>query len=238
MAYLTKCLDDFTTVGKKKSTKAIRLVLRDYALILANTGMRPGRESLKLKWCHLRKLALPGTSDTGLEFSVDGKTGKRSLIAKDTDGVVSACLRRLASRDPTLTSLSDSELFKQDAYVFQYKGKAVKTGRMADNFTECLALYGLTKNPQGEERTLYSLRHSYATFQILNGVDMATLAVQMGTSIAMLERHYSKLKPYMKLKVLNGSATTNTASNSLESVVVRQQETIERLMKLLEARTN
>ena len=39
----------------------------------------------------------------------------------------------------------------------------------------------------GQERTLYCLRHTYATFALLNdGMDIHTLAIQMGTSIPMI----------------------------------------------------
>ncbi|MFM7659239.1 MAG: integrase, partial [Betaproteobacteria bacterium] len=47
-------------------------------------------------------------------------------------------------------------------------------------------------------RTLYSLRHTYATLALVSGdVDIHTLSRQMGTSVAMLERHYSKLTATM-----------------------------------------
>jgi len=41
--------------------------------------------------------------------------------------------------------------------------------------------------------TLYSLRHTYATAELLAETDIHTLARQMGISVLMLERHYSKL---------------------------------------------
>ena len=63
---------------------------------------------------------------------------------------------------------------------------------------------GLLRDKHGEVRTLYSLRHTYATFQVLNGIDLHVLARQMGTSIAMLEKHYSHLIPAMKAKLLAG----------------------------------
>ena len=44
-----------------------------------------------------------------------------------------------------------------------------------------------------QKRTLYSLRHNYASFELLNGTDIHTLARQMGTSVNKLERHCSKL---------------------------------------------
>ena len=57
----------------------------------------------------------------------------------------------------------------------------------------------------GENRVLYSLRHTYATFALLNdGMDIHALAVQMGTSIGMIERHYSHLTPRLKKDMLTG----------------------------------
>jgi len=50
----------------------------------------------------------------------------------------------------------------------------------------------------GKNRSLYSLRHSYATMSLMDGqMDMHTLAKQMGTSIGMLEQHYSKMTATM-----------------------------------------
>lgn len=57
----------------------------------------------------------------------------------------------------------------------------------------------------GKERTLYSFRHTYATFALLNdGMSMHLLATQMGTSIAMIERHYSHLTPGLQKELLTG----------------------------------
>ena len=65
---------------------------------------------------------------------------------------------------------------------------------------------GLLTCPRtGQDRTLYSLRHTYATFSLLNdGMDVHTLAVQMGTSILMIERHYSHLTSRLKKEMLTG----------------------------------
>jgi integrase len=43
----------------------------------------------------------------------------------------------------------------------------------------------LLKNEDGQNRTLYSLRHTYATFELLRGgTDIHTLSKQMGNSAA------------------------------------------------------
>ena len=56
---------------------------------------------------------------------------------------------------------------------------------------------GLQKNAAGQNRTLYSLRHTYATEALAKGIDIHTLAKQMGTSVVMIEKHYSKLTAMM-----------------------------------------
>ena len=63
----------------------------------------------------------------------------------------------------------------------------------------------LLTDRRDDTRTLYSLRHTYATFQILGGVDYHALSKKnMGTSISMLERHYSHLTPTLAAKQLAG----------------------------------
>lgn len=49
---------------------------------------------------------------------------------------------------------------------------------------------GVEKDSQGNRRTIYSLRHTYATFRLQDGVHQYILAYKLGTSTAMLEKHY------------------------------------------------
>ncbi len=59
-------------------------------------------------------------------------------------------------------------------------------------FTKMLKGKGWLKDIRGENRTLYSLRHTYATFKLLyTGIDVLTLAQYMGTSVRMIEAHYA-----------------------------------------------
>ena len=69
---------------------------------------------------------------------------------------------------------------------------------LAGTFQRMLAAAGLSRDlASGQQRTLYSLRHTYATIELRSGTDIHTLARQMGTSVIMLERHYSKLTATM-----------------------------------------
>ena len=65
-----------------------------------------------------------------------------------------------------------------------------------------LKTYGLEKDAHGKIRTLYSLRHSYATSGLVKDMSMETLAAQMGTSRPMIERHYSKITPLLSAEKL------------------------------------
>jgi integrase len=69
---------------------------------------------------------------------------------------------------------------------------------MNGTFRRLMRDTGLLKNTEGQTRTLYSLRHTYATFELLrHNTDIHTLSKQMGNSAAMIERHYSKLTATM-----------------------------------------
>ena len=69
-------------------------------------------------------------------------------------------------------------------------------------FKRLLIDTNLLKGQADKHRTLYSLRHTYATNELLSGTDIHTLAKQMGTSVLMLERHYSKLTATMAAEKL------------------------------------
>ncbi len=56
----------------------------------------------------------------------------------------------------------------------------------------------LAVDANGDNRTLYSLRHTNAMLERSRGeVEIHTLSKQMGNSAAMIERHYSKLTATM-----------------------------------------
>jgi integrase len=69
---------------------------------------------------------------------------------------------------------------------------------LVGTFRKLMRDSSLLKSTQGQSRTLYSIRHTYATLALLEGsADIHTLSKQMGNSAAMIERHYSKLTATM-----------------------------------------
>jgi integrase len=63
-------------------------------------------------------------------------------------------------------------------------------GTFKKSFLALLKLANVERDTHGNLRTLYSLRHTYATFCLQHGVQVYTLAKNMGTSVAMIEQYY------------------------------------------------
>ncbi|WP_050531671.1 hypothetical protein [Pseudaestuariivita atlantica] len=78
-----------------------REVLRNLVLVLANTGIRPGTEALRLRWRHV-DWYVEGTTRY-LRIFVDGKTRGRSLICRDP---VEKYLLRQSQLNPNLNYMN------------------------------------------------------------------------------------------------------------------------------------
>jgi integrase len=188
--------------GRAGRTREMRELLYDYVLVLANTGMRPGTETDNLKWKHIRIEKIDGEEQ--LVLNVSGKTGPRELVARHN------CvdyLKRIHKRTEAIKELSFKELLasNSDFPVFCLPdGTATKNLRAT--FKKFLTDVGMLVDPRtDEERTLYSLRHMYATLALSQtNITTPLLAKQMGTSEAMINKHYSHLLARMGSKVLAG----------------------------------
>lgn len=193
-------------------SKAIRELLFDYVLIVSNSGMRPGTETYNLKWKQVR-WSSNQPDDRYLLISPSGKTGTRELVARHG---IEEYFKRLQSRDPKFAKLSFDELLKSQNEQYVFRMRSVKrrklppteperTKNLFSVFNQFLVEFDLLKDPHGENRSLYSLRHMYATMRVVqDGISYHELASQMGTSVAMIEQHYSHLKPIMIASKLAG----------------------------------
>lgn len=77
------------------------------------------------------------------------------------------------------------------------------TPQLGNAFEKVLKKNNLKDSHHGP-RTLYSLRHTYITWQLLAGNSVDVIAKQCGTSVAMIEQHYSHVKPEMFADKLSG----------------------------------
>jgi integrase len=180
----------------------MRALLRDYVLVLANTGMRHGTEAESLNWRDIEWIDKDG--QRYLQLTVSGKTGKRQLIARHN---TEDYLQRLQSRQSHLKKYSFDELLKKKIKEPVFRLESGETTKnLAGTFRTLMRDSGLDKDKEiAEKRTLYSLRHTYAHFALLKErMDVYTLAKQMGTSVKMIEVHYGHLNPAMKADVIAG----------------------------------
>jgi integrase len=199
---LIRTLPSWIDKGREGKSRDMRHLLRDYVLILANTGIRHGTEAQNLRWKHVTLFEEQG--EQFLEMSVRGKTGRRDIICRS--GTVNY-LQRIQERCPDISDVSFEELIKKrvDLPIFRLPD-GTASQNLRQTFKRLMIDTGLLTCPRtGLDRTLYSFRHTYATFALLNdGMDIHTLAIQMGTSIGMIEKHYSHLTPRLKKEMLTG----------------------------------
>ena len=201
-ATLIRKMPSWITKGKSGKPTDMRHLMRDYVLVLANTGMRHGTEALNLMWKHVTLFEEKDLQY--LEMSVSGKTGRRDIICRS--GTINY-LQRIHERSKDIRHIPFEDLLKQriDLPVFRLPDGTVSKN-IHQTFRKFVTDAGLITCPRtNQNRTLYSLRHTYATFALLNdGMDIHALAIQMGTSIGMIERHYSHLTPRLKKDMLTG----------------------------------
>jgi len=185
--------------GKTWLTNYKREVLRIYVLVLANTGMRPGEEALNLRWKDVDEYRLQAREkqignlaadhdddmpERVVRFRVAGKTsqhetqGYRYAIARHNVRGWLDELKQITKRtepDDFLFCTPDGVQIKDTAHMF----------------TQLLVDSDMLTDAGGNNRTLYSLRHTYATMRVRRGVPFQALALQMGTSALMIETHYA-----------------------------------------------
>lgn len=179
-----------------------REVLRNYVLILANTGIRHGTEAMNLKWKNVAWVDLDG--QRYLAIYPNGKTGPREAIARDR---VLNYLDRQRALNPRLQKMTLAQVIdaRLDEWVFcNREGERESAPDIARNFETLLDHLNLKRGPDGKSRTLYSFRHFYATLDLQRGVSTHLLSRQLGNSTAMLDRFYSKLAPRMNAHQLSG----------------------------------
>jgi integrase len=185
---------EWSAKGRLAVEREMRPLLRDYVEMLLLTGMRHGTEALGISWKHIE-----WHTDKDIRYLriwVNGKTGGRWLIAKHRAVDV---LKRLHSRQQTHNGIEFEQLLKaRIAHKLFTFSNGYQPPSLNGTFRRLMRDSGLEKNSEGRTRTLYSLRHTYATLELIeNRMDLHPLAKQMGNSAAMIERHYSKLTATM-----------------------------------------
>ena len=158
-----------------------RFYLQHYILILANSGIRVG-EARRLSWRDISSTKTL-TGQKRLIFTVRGKTGEREVVCNET-------VERYVQRLQEFRKEEIKRLNRDEPVFCHPNGQPI--GSFKKGFQQVLDEAGVLRGSDGKKRVPYSLRHTYATMRISEGVSVFQLAANMGTSVEMIESFYGK----------------------------------------------
>lgn len=177
-----------------------RLVLYCFISIALASGMRP-TELHNLDWSHI----------------IGFKEERKKPIAKQRIRIAAYGKGRAPQELVPNVGAFGHFISLWDAFVTLHKREprmdepvfANTSGERAKSFKKSLnALLEAAKlktDAFGRARSAYSFRHTYATRQLRKGTDIYTLAINMRTSVKMIEMYYSDVVPDDVAQHLEGS---------------------------------
>ncbi len=203
---LTQHMEGWCREGQHNLHKRQRQIVKCLIWVYRLTGMRPN-EVMQCKWEHISwtddDLAL-------IQVQKETKTGERLCISLGGMRAVLAQLKDLRDLE------SDTDEGRQ--WLFRRGWDAAHTVR--NLFKEC----GLLKGPDGNNRTAYSLRHTYITDRLTNGVHHADIARNCGTSIIQIHRHYDHVIPEERIVELTKHRGLSAGEEIVAAVWLGQLE--------------
>jgi len=217
--------DKFIENSRTDKTRMIRQVLaKAYVPFLAATGMRAGTESENLEWRHIDVEVRDGQPILHIRLQ-KGKLGARNFVAHNSCWRILEVMRQIS---PDLRDIPLEEVLRQRVAKKLFR---LADGTVPDNWNKPFRQYledtQLLNCPfTDKERSLYSLRHYYATQRLLDGIPIHDLAQQMGTSVLMIGKHYSHLTPLMKATQFAGTLSTDGSAETAEIKAIMAAQTV------------
>ena len=183
----------------KTDTLKVRHFVRDFTVLLANTGLRFG-EARRLKWKHCK--VVRGKKNDGAKLCEIKLTAEMTKNRKPrtVQGMRGDVLTRIKSY---------SNYTKPNDYVFvdNNSGNQMTRDYYYSAWKFMLKETGLAMGVK--EISYYNLRHSYATWRLYDGVSSRALCENLGTGLKYLEEHYGQ----MQTKVMRDSLTKGIESD-------------------------
>lgn len=191
--------------GKANGHWRQRYLLQQYVLLMSNSGIRIG-EMREATWGDVSKFQ--GDEESQIIIKVDGKTGMREVILNPDSELY---LKRLY--DLRRSELNGADPKSQENIFLNLKtGKPIQSFKVG--FNSILNYCNVPIMADGMNRTIYSLRHFYATKRILGKASLLDTAKNMGTSVSMLENHYGHLTTKDRVSRLRASTNQTEGSKS------------------------
>jgi len=182
-----------------------RTTAYNFMLVMANTGMRT-MEARNLRWRDIDE-RVDKHERSFVVINVRGKGKYRELVAPHNVADYLARIRAI------------SKATGPDDFVFTtIKGKQCDS-LYQSVIHDFLAESKLLMSSSGSRRSSYCFRHTYATFRLMEGIDVYFLAKQMGTSVQMIEKHYGHITPSKNAeRILHGIPGWEPIAESSDSV--------------------
>ena len=178
-----------------------RLYTQQMVLILGNSGVRVG-ELRNLRWIDIEEV-FNIDGEKRISISVDGKTGFRNVICNSGVEVylerIWNCRKKELGKDPQLTE-----------YVFINNLTNKPITSFKGSWNSIMKGSGLQYDKDGNKRVPYSLRHTYVTMRLREGVNIYQLSNNIGSSVEMIENFYGKKR---NKDPLNVSELTKSSTN-------------------------
>jgi integrase len=155
----------------------MRELLRNYVLVIAHSGLRPGEiNDLKVRDVHAF------TDEKGrsnFRAVVRGKTGERDVIVRSAAAKrIDKLLTKRRAENPTgrLLAMADES----------------RIITLIDQLDAALREADLERSSFGEKYSIYSFRHFYAVNALRNGIGVFEVARNMGTSVQIIQEYSGK----------------------------------------------
>lgn len=189
------CVGRFASEGLNAWHKLHRAQLSYFVMFLLHSGLRVG-EAREMRWSDVKlDEEVEGEDERIVEVRVSKATKKGQMRFVQAQAGANNALKEWRKMSPH-TAASDWVWFGQQ---HDADGKATQVGDLNKSFQQYLRAIefdgrqdGLLNDRDGDRRSLYSLRHTYATLRLEKGdVSVYDLSINMGCKVKQIETHYS-----------------------------------------------
>lgn len=178
----------FMATSRNHKTQTIRQLLEYYVHFLVDTGARPGKEVLSLRFGDL-SMTRKARKIIWVAKIAKGKMAKRKgsrmiLLGKRAVSAIGFVIKQRGAYSAMKLHEMVNKHPKELIFKVDYRDGVPELGKPFEQYLAHLQL-------GDKDHTLYSLRHTYITQKLLAGdIPRRAIAKQCGTSEEMIEQYY------------------------------------------------